>query len=483
LRVGNGFYACKNETERVKTIRTRAITIVRRAPWRILFEDKSPGGCNGWDIGENLDVILYLWRRAWSVHNEMSEGVGSMSKTSARKLPLWKVIVFSLTPALLFFAIVEGAARIAWAYLEADAFAKHPYKIINFLEVPDPVLGYRLARNYDSGDRIYTRSIGRFQFRGVTHIHTNANGYMQREEVVPSKRKDSLRIVTVGESTTQGGNVDQNYPSVLRDLIRSSTKYPGGAEVINAGVQGYVSDQWTLLAERELAALRPDIVVLYAGWNDFQAYNPHTEAPQKSWFEMPYSYWPEPAHWLRSLALLDAFLQKVKATSETAAESTNTVATQTASIQTEADHIRALYKFFLLNLDRTIAAFRNVNKDVRIVISTLVGRWPYESESYFRDGENSTWWMKTEKDDSKTAYQHLSRFNDLIREYAKQNGLILIDTASRFESVKREEIMHDFCHFAEVGSRMQAETIFNGLRDEGLFKYEVAMPSPQSGPR
>ena len=122
-------------------------------------------------------------------------------------------------------------------------------------------------------------------------------------------------------------------------------------------------------------------------------------------------------------------------------------------------------------MGRTIAAFRNENKDVRIVISTLVGRWPYESEDYFRDADNSTWWMKMGTDHSKTAYQHLGRFNDLIRDYAKQNGLILIDSASRFESVKREDIMHDFCHFTDVGNRMLGETIFDGLRDRGLLKW------------
>jgi GDSL-like Lipase/Acylhydrolase family len=221
-----------------------------------------------------------------------------------------------------------------------------------------------------------------------------------------------------------------------------------------------------LLAERELAALRPDIVVLYAGWNDFAAYSPHLEAPKKSTFEYIYGYLPGPAHWLRSVTLLHAALQKLTATM------TSEPRTGTGpSVQTEAGHIRALYKFYLLNLDRTIAAFRKENKDVRIVISTLVGRWPYESEDYFRDGNNSTWWMKTEgQDDSKTAYQHLGRFNELIRDYAKQNGLVLIDAASRFESVKREEIMWDFCHMTDVGYHMLAEIIFNGLRDQGLLK-------------
>jgi lysophospholipase L1-like esterase len=399
-----------------------------------------------------------------------------MSKTSARKLPLWKAIVFSFTPALLLFVVVEGAARIAWAHYQAEAFARGVNKVINFVQVPDAVVGYRLAPNYDSQEGMFTTSIGRFQFKFPMQIHHNAKGYMQREEVAPTKQKDSLRIVTVGESTTYGHHVDQNYPSVLRNLIRSTTKYPGGAEVINAGVPGYFSDQWTLLAERELAALRPDIVVLYGGWNDFQGYNPHLQAPKKSVFENPLYHWTEPGHWLRSVTLLNAYLQKVAATPETYAKETKTSEPQTRtgpSVQTEAEHIRALYKFYLLNLDRTVAAFRKENKDVRIVISTLVGRWPYESEDYFRDKQNSAHWMNTDKvkEDSKTAYQHLGRFNDLIRDYAKENGLVLIDSANRFESVKREEIMWDFCHFTDVGYRMFAETIFNGLRDQGLLTW------------
>jgi hypothetical protein len=421
--------------------------------------------------GRERDMVHSLTPEHLSIGGGLSStgstrNVRLMSKTSARKLPWWKIIVFSFTPALVLFAIVEGAARIAWAHLEADAFAKHPNKIVNFVQVPDAVVGYRLAPNYDGHEIMVTRAIGRFQFKFLSHPYHNANGYMQREEVAPARQQDSLRIVTVGESTTYGGHVDQNYPSVLRNLIRSTTKYPGGIEVINAGVPGYVSDQWTLLAERELAALRPDIVVLYAGWNDFAGYSPHLEPSKKSTFEYIYGYLPGPAHWLRSVTLLHAALQKMTATM------TSEPRTGTGpSVQTEAGHIRALYKFYLLNLDRTIAAFRKENKDVRIVISTLVGRWPYESEDYFRDGNNSTWWMKTGgQDDSKTAYQHLGRFNDLIRDYAKQNGLVLIDAASRFESVKREEIMWDFCHMTDVGYRMLAETIFNGLRDQGLLK-------------
>jgi lysophospholipase L1-like esterase len=396
-----------------------------------------------------------------------------MSDTCATKLPWWKVVVFSLTPALVFFVVVEGAARIAWAHLEAEAFAKQFNKIVNFIEVPDVLLGYRLAPNYDSPEAKYNTTIGRFHFQFPVKIHTNSNGYMQREEVAPERRKDSLRIVTVGESTTQGYHVDQSYPSVLRNLIRSATNYPGGVEVINAGVQGYLSDQWTLLTERELAALRPDVVVLYAGWNDFQNTDVYLGEPKKSLFENPLYYWPEPKHWLRSVTLFNAAYQRLTTAPELYRANASGAQTRAdLGVQPEAQYIRALYKFYLFNLDRTVAAFRKENKDVVIVISTLVGRWPYESEDAFGSDLGSTWWMKTAKrgDDSKTANQHLGRFNDLIRDYAKRNGLPLIDSASRFESLKREEIMWDFCHFTDVGYRMLGETIFDGLRDQGLLK-------------
>ncbi len=106
---------------------------------------------------------------------------------------------------------------------------------------------------------------------------------------------------------------------------------------------------------------------------------------------------------------------------------------------------------------------------MRIVISTLVGRWPYESESYFLDGNNSVWWMKAGLDDSKTAHAYLEQFNDLIREYAKEKGWVLIDSDKAFENVRREEIQWDFAHFTDVGYRMLGETIYRGLMDQHVL--------------
>ena len=83
----------------------------------------------------------------------------------------------------------------------------------------------------------------------------------------------------MGESTTQGHNTDSgNYPVYLK-AASSSWLRVREVEVINAGVSGWVSDQLALRAEQQLAAYRPDIVVLYTGWNDFQSYDPFGPPP------------------------------------------------------------------------------------------------------------------------------------------------------------------------------------------------------------
>jgi lysophospholipase L1-like esterase len=457
-----------------------------------------------------------------------------------KKLPLWKTIVFSLIPAVLLFVLIEGASRIVWYHLEAQAEAKDLNKLVNFNKIFDPVLGFKLMPNVHGPESIHESSIGPFHFKFPVQFYTNSRGYMQRDEVAEVKKPGSLRIITVGESTTEGNHVDQSYPSVLRSLLHDDPNYSGGVEVINAGVPGFVSDQWKLYAQTELAALKPDIVVFYAGWNDFQGYNPHIPPPTQSFFERAFSYLPGPANSLKSVTLLSALLEKLTRKAPEAPKnpidnldlSTSNVAelkmdldllvarrqryveklqdlqaetskradkiqkrtdmikgvdgqveavkariqslqnSATASVVEANDkaHIRRLYKFYIRNLDATVDAFKKRNPDVRIVISTLVGRWPYKSESYFLDGNNAVWWMKTGLDNSQTAYQHLARFNDLIRDHAKEKGWHLVDAAQRFESVNREEIQWDFAHMTDVGYRMLAETIYHGMLDQGVLK-------------
>jgi lysophospholipase L1-like esterase len=450
-----------------------------------------------------------------------------------RKLPAWKKIVFALIPALLLFAVIEGVSRIIWADMESSAQEQDPNKVINYTRIYDPIVAYKLKPNLDTPDGSYTNEIGRLSFTVAVKTHTNANGFMQRDDVALEKKPDSLRIMTVGESTTQGHNVDANYPSVLRDLFKDDPRYKSRVEVVNAGVAGWVSDQWALEAEHVLSAYKPDVVIFYAGWNDFQSYDPQGKMPTQSWFTGAYSYLPGATFSLKSVALLSALLAKIEsqvagdelrsddhnpdipallergdvsqlqqaiqhlkakreryaqklADLEAAAqkdqekiESRKTAIQQFAADEQKlSDRLATLsadydphklYKFYLINLDRAVAAFRRANPDVKIVVSTLVGRWPYESESYFLEGNNSIWWMKQHHNDSKQAAQFLDRFNALIRSNAAEKGWTLIDNAQAFSNVNREELQRDFAHFTDEGYRMLGENMYHGLVDQGVI--------------
>jgi len=83
----------------------------------------------------------------------------------------------------------------------------------------------------------------------------------------PGAMKDPEALaVCLGESTTYGHDVTEweAWPRVTERVLRS---HGVRAEVVNAGVPGYGMHQLLLRYRREIAALQPDFVVVYAGWN------------------------------------------------------------------------------------------------------------------------------------------------------------------------------------------------------------------------
>jgi lysophospholipase L1-like esterase len=75
-----------------------------------------------------------------------------------------------------------------------------------------------------------------------------------------------VRIVCLGGSTTYGHGVRPRdaWPAVLERVLEDEG-IP--AEVINGGVPGYGSRQILLRYRRDIARLRPDVVLFYEGWN------------------------------------------------------------------------------------------------------------------------------------------------------------------------------------------------------------------------
>ncbi|MDH3316274.1 MAG: SGNH/GDSL hydrolase family protein [Gammaproteobacteria bacterium] len=508
-------------------------------------------------------------------------------------MTLVKLVIFSLLPAAALFLLIEGATQLYWLYREvratntvaANGEKKLKNDAINFLKEPDGVLGYRLRANLK------------------TSIVSNSRGLAQAEEIPYRRTTQSLRIMCIGESTTMGHSTTGNYPTQLRMLLSSVTGpvYPGGTEVINGGVAGWISDQWALYSDRELYKYQPDVVVFYAGWNDFQVYYPLAPPPRESVFRKRYGGPPPVVHGLKSVVLARAWIDRTvtrwmrrretkltsviwqrsdgaQLESGTGKESVRaylplgshisamvfpTDLRQKASgdfevtvqlrgegnsvlgirsyaeqrtaplascsftprhswspitctftsppgahgfeIFVAADNgattldlkslllnrmsaestkqpvaawaansphppAKATYPFFMENLERSVNAFRSANPNVKVVISSLVGRWPMDTEEQFRDRDGHVWWMKVRGIGRYQAADLLNDLNAVIEGYAKDNGFLFVDMARAFKHLDRQKLMWDFQHLSEEGYRIMALLFYRSMREAGLLE-------------
>jgi hypothetical protein len=92
------------------------------------------------------------------------------------------------------------------------------------------------------------------------------------------KPVDTYRVIVLGGSTVMGTGAprpSQNIVGMLQKAVRErELTGPNGkrVEFINAGVYGYTSAQEYLYFVADLLRFKPDLVVVYDGWNDSDFY-------------------------------------------------------------------------------------------------------------------------------------------------------------------------------------------------------------------
>jgi lysophospholipase L1-like esterase len=367
-----------------------------------------------------------------------------------------KKLVFAAVTLTVFLLFVEGTSQVVWVWLESKAFARTKRggeavlrnDTINFMKIAHGHFGYVLKPGFSRGA-----------------VVVNDQGFAQREPVSILRTPGTLRVIAMGESTTQGHDVDTgNYPLYLRKLFKMHGRDFSDAEVINAGVAGWVSDQIALRAERELTGYEPDVVILYVGWNDFQSYDPFGPPPTESFFQSAYGgRQVADKTGLRAVELLTAAVST--------ARNRWVMPRVSSADQSQTVSIQETYRFYLANLNRIIAAYRSADARARIAVCTLIGRWPHGTmEEYAEKINGRTWWMKQHDLTAVQAAASLDRFNDLIREYARSQGLILIDSAESFSRLDRGRLQWDFAHMSADGYELLAEVLYRGLVDAGAVR-------------
>lgn len=107
--------------------------------------------------------------------------------------------------------------------------------------------------------------------RSITHfghkpVRVNSQG-MRGDEFSLQRPPGKIRIISFGDSYTYGYGVgqDDTYPALLGQLLERS--FPGGYEVLNAGVNGHGTYQ-ELMYLRRAVRYQPDIITISSTYND-----------------------------------------------------------------------------------------------------------------------------------------------------------------------------------------------------------------------
>ena len=156
----------------------------------------------------------------------------------------WKKgVLYTLLPVLLFFAALEGAARV--------------------FELWRPPLPVDLGQGFDENSRLFVPKAGNplvFQTNPRKAVSFNHQEFRRR------KPADTLRVFVLGGSSVK--YLDYELP-LLEDRLEEALPRYAQVEIINCGGLSYGSHRLVLIAA-EVLSYAPDLVLVYSGHNEFE---------------------------------------------------------------------------------------------------------------------------------------------------------------------------------------------------------------------
>jgi len=163
-----------------------------------------------------------------------------------------KNCLFSIVVVLLFLALLECSLRLCAQFFLRQADLD-PY------EVPNSKWGWSLKPGYCAYR--YSPDSGRKELLVI-----NSKGFRGKEFTL-HKDPNNTRVIVMGDSVTFGIVPEScPYPAQLQRLFNK--QHLGKIEVINAGVEGYSSENVLNRLRYDILQYQPDILIVYVGWND-----------------------------------------------------------------------------------------------------------------------------------------------------------------------------------------------------------------------
>ncbi len=339
-----------------------------------------------------------------------------------------KSFLLQLVVIAAVFGLMEFGLRV-YAHTIGHKVLLQSYKM------PDDRYGWVLKPGYRAGD-IRINSWG---FRG-------ADFSLKKDDGV-------YRILTLGDSITFGSSLAVSYPEYLQEMLNSNGREGKRYEVINGGVPGYATGQVFLKLKDWAPRLKPDLVILYCGWNDFFSYypgDPRFQCRADSWFNR-----------LLERSYVLKMLVKV---------SFQYVRPHVNALKRKAPELYQLYRDYepvqtRQNI-REIIRFIEEN-NLKAVIMTMPGLLDADDLERYRSKLVFPFFTT----DEELLKILLGKYNSLITEEAGSSRSVhLFELREKFKDMHNiGRLFLDLNHFNDEGTKIFAESLCVYLRENNLL--------------
>lgn len=180
-------------------------------------------------------------------------------------------VLFGILAILLFLGTIEGATRtVSWLSGEGFALSLHelePYdKAVEGIYAWHPFIGITMKPDCSF-------VAGHPNQKEQSSVFVDKHGFLSKDQSLEYQKKDNeIRIATIGASTTANINLafDDNWPGRLGTLVQNAMPN-NKIRVINAAIPGCDTAQSIGNLALRVMPFRPDVVVIYHGYNDLKA--------------------------------------------------------------------------------------------------------------------------------------------------------------------------------------------------------------------
>ena len=286
---------------------------------------------------------------------------------------------------------------------------------------------------------------------------TNALGF-RSPEIPQVPAPGELRIAVVGASTVAGAYAKTNsatFPHLLEQRLRHAM--PGRrVNVINAGVEGYTVREIDRLVERAIIPLRPNVVVIYPGFNDMAHICKATGGKASIALQ------PVPAPGLPNWILTREIISK------------NTVPLRDSPVRSnKVDPKKNFPVSYGRTLDNTVTRLQAAG--IKPVLLTVARAFrPGDGETGKRLATTALFYNHCLDYDSLNEAGSL--FNQTITSVARKHRTLLIDLGTKMPGGPKHFV--DAAHFTRAGEEISAEIIFQELvNDMNIVKPRGLMAS------